>query len=418
MLPSKPFACTSDNNIISVSGGLDPTHFRNVTAAIYDTLERQGNSSLTLNFADLEQVPVRAMLPIVAQIIKYKTLEYKISLIEPNADNIKNLFRNSNWSHLIDDKYPVARRRNKSHLPAEIFTSPLEQHHLVNELMEKIIGGVENIDREHFSALEWAINEITDNVLVHSTSSCGGLVQLTAKSRVKKIEFVVADTGVGIAKSLKNNSNAYTSDTDALSNSILQGVTRDKNIGQGNGLYGSYQIAALSGGYFGIYANKASLYLNNGSKRIKREEIPYSGSVVVAELNYAEPIRLSEALRFGEQGFSPYDYVDVMMDRSENGFVHIHIKDEVSSVGSRTAGEPLRIKIANLLKLQSDSRIILDFSGTRIISSSFADEVIAKNVVHFGFSEFMKRVKITNVENVTRSIIDKSVNQRMISLNQ
>ncbi|MBO1329522.1 DUF4325 domain-containing protein [Acetobacter suratthaniensis] len=417
-MPPKPFACTSDNNIISVSGGLDPTHFRNVTAAIYDKLERQGNSSLTLNFADLEQVPARAMLPIVAQIIRYKDFGHKVSLIEPNAEHIKKLFRNSNWSHLIDDNYPVASRRNKRHLPAEIFASPSDQHHLVNELMEKIISGVENIDREHFSALEWAVNEITDNVLVHSESLCGGLVQLTTKSRVKKIEFVVADTGIGIAKSLKHNSNSYTSDTDALSNSILQGVTRDKSIGQGNGLYGSYQIAALSGGYFGIYANNASLYMNNGNKIIKREEIPYSGSVVVAELNYAEPIRLSEALRFGERGFSPYDYVDVMMDKSEDGVVYIHIKDEVSSVGSRTAGEPLRIKIANLLRLQPDSRIVLDFSGTRIISSSFADEVIAKNVVHFGFSEFMDRVRITEVENVTRSIIDKSVNQRMMSLSK
>ena len=107
-----------------------------------------------------------------------------------------------------------------------------EQSQLVNEVMETILSNLSDFDRNHLRAIEWSLNEITDNVLVHSNS--GGLMQVTAMRTRKKIEFVVADAGLGIAQSLRSGHPEINSDVEALSLAIKEGVTRDKNVGQGN----------------------------------------------------------------------------------------------------------------------------------------------------------------------------------------
>ena len=61
-----------------------------------------------------------------------------------------------------------------------------------------------DLHRSDFAAIEWSLNEIMDNVLVHSESNFGGLVQLTTFNNYnKKIEFIVSDGGNGIPCTLK-----------------------------------------------------------------------------------------------------------------------------------------------------------------------------------------------------------------------
>jgi hypothetical protein len=79
-----------------------------------------------------------------------------------------------------------------------------------------MLASITGFERSHFKAIEWSINEITDNVLVHSESSLGGLVQLTAMKNTKKVEFVVCDNGIGIPKSLRSSGLTIGSDVDAL----------------------------------------------------------------------------------------------------------------------------------------------------------------------------------------------------------
>ena len=84
-----------------------------------------------------------------------------------------------------------------------------------------------------------------DNVTNHAQSSIGGFVQATAYKQSNSVEFVVADGGIGIPMTMKLNDHAQ-----ALREAIDEGRTSDKTKNAGNGLYGSFQAAVLSGGQF------------------------------------------------------------------------------------------------------------------------------------------------------------------------
>ena len=107
-----------------------------------------------------------------------------------------------------------------------------------------------DLKRSDLAAIEWSLNEITDNVINHSESSTGGYVQLSTLKSRNIVEFVVSDAGIGIPTSLRKPFPELTSDTNALHQAIREGVTRDKQVGQGNGLFGSVEICWASEGYF------------------------------------------------------------------------------------------------------------------------------------------------------------------------
>ncbi len=61
----------------------------------------------------------------------------------------------------------------------------------------------------------------------------------------------------------------------------------------------------------------------------------------------------------------------------------------------------------------SDSGIVLDFDGVESVSSSFADELIAKVFIEFGGERFLKCVKIRNANDFVKTIINSSINERL-----
>ena len=90
-----------------------------------------------------------------------------------------------------------------------------------------MLGAVPDLERSDFAAFEWAVNEITDNVLVHSNSVVGGIVQVSTFAKFRKrVQFVVADAGIGIPVSLRSGKPEIHSDMDALDQAIRRRVSR------------------------------------------------------------------------------------------------------------------------------------------------------------------------------------------------
>ena len=110
----------------------------------------------------------------------------------------------------------------------------VQQDDIVKSIVEKILISIDKLDRKDFGAFEWALKEITDNVLTHSSSVVGGFVQVSILNDTK-ILLAVADAGLGIPETIKY---AYPNKTDieAIELAISEGVTRDSRLGQGNGL--------------------------------------------------------------------------------------------------------------------------------------------------------------------------------------
>jgi hypothetical protein len=86
---------------------------------------------------------------------------------------------------------------------------------------------------------------------------------------------------------------------------------------------------------------------------------------------------------------------------------------EAASFGSRVAGEPVRTKLENLIRMNGARRVLVDMSDIPLISSSFADEVFGKLFVLLGPLLFAQALEFRQISQTVRSLIDKAIMQRM-----
>ncbi len=394
--------------------GLDELH--RPLAGLHQAVQTQGYPDLVLDFSSCDAAFPAPMLALCAQVGKLRYAQIDVSLILPSDTKLRQLFLNANWAHFLDPKeFNASTFRGYTQVPATSYSSSDEQSKAVNRIVNAILGAIPEIDRRDFAALEWAINELTDNVLVHAQCPTGGLVQVSTFQRNKKrVAFIVADAGIGIPVSLRQGHPEITSDLDALDMAIREGVTRDDTVGQGNGLFGSFQICSHSKGFFQLESGYAKMQFDSRKGlHIKSEKVPYEGTLVVAEIDFSVPKLLEEALQFGGKVYRPVDYVELKYEDPHAERVIFRVAEESNSFGSRISGTPLRTKLANLARMCPAQQIIIDFSGVALVSSSFADELIAKLFAELGPMTFMSRFKIVGTSTVVQQLIDRSISQRV-----
>jgi anti-sigma regulatory factor (Ser/Thr protein kinase) len=403
-----------NGNEIVVAGDLDDFH--RLLSLIHVVVEKAGYQEVVLNLESCVSAFQNSMLSVCAQVLTYRKAGAEFILKPPANTILTNLFRNTGWAYFIDPRhFEPSRFRGHSRIPATQYTTPEEQQSAVNRIVNVILGAVPNMQRADFAAFEWAVNEITDNVLIHSQSPIGGLVQVSTFERFRKqVQFVVADSGIGIPTTLKEGYPEIASDTQALDRAIREGVTRDKRIGQGNGLFGSYEICSKCHGYFAVHSGHARLeYNEKKGLSILNERIPYSGTLVVATIDFSEPRLLEDALRFKGEKYHPIDFVETEYERNADGKVVFCLSKESISFGSRVAGKPIRTKLGNLLKMGTGEKIYIDLEGIPIISSSFADEAFGKLFLEAGPVEFMQRFEFINVMDTVQQLINRAITQRL-----
>ena len=405
-----------NHNTLVFQGSYGLQELHRPLAGLHQAVQQACYSDLVLDFSDCEAAYPASMLALCAQVTKLRHAQIDVSLVLPKATKLRRLFQNANWAHFLAPKdHDASTFRGHTQIPATPYTSPEEQSKAVNRIVNAILGAIPNIERKDFAALEWSINELTDNVLVHSQSPVGGFVQVSTFQRNKKrVSFIVADAGIGILNSLRAGRPELTSDVDALDKAIREGVTRDKSVGQGNGLFGSFQICSHSKGFFQVESGYGKLCFNDRrGLSISTERVPYEGTLVVAEINFSVPYLLEEALRFAGKGHSPIDYVETHYEDPDAERVIFRVAVESNSFGSRVAGTPLRNKLTNLARMCPTQQIIIDFSDVALISSSFADELIGKLFVELGPMTFMGRFKLTGVSPTVQQLIDRAISQRL-----
>lgn len=403
------------NNRIQFEGPLYLAHIPAVLATFHHAT-RAGFSDLILDFTHCTAALPAPMLTICCQVLKLRNndhLDFEIAL--PVDPNLQRLFRNANWAHFLSpNENPPSQFRGFTQVPAIQFTSSAEQMQAVNRIVNAILGAIPDLDRRELAALEWSIHEITDNVLVHSRSPVGGLVQVSTFQRAKKrIEYIVVDAGVGIPGTLRQSHPELTSDAQALERAIREGVTRDKEVGQGNGLYGSYQVCSHSMGFFQLESGYGKLaFTEKEGLRVSTETVPFEGTLAAAQINFSVPQLLEEALRFAGRAHVPVDFVEINYEQYDRNEVLFVLKNEATSFGSRIAGAPVRNKLLNLVRMCPGQRIIIDFADIPIISSSFADEVLGKLFIELGPMTFAQRLEFRNVASTVQQLADKAIKQR------
>jgi anti-sigma regulatory factor (Ser/Thr protein kinase) len=412
----RPFEVVSELNTIALSGHFDVSKIQFATRALRSMIDERGYQDVKLDFTGCLFTHAPPMLALITTCDHYRSQGIDFELTLPHAEVLSRLFVNSNWAHIIQpERYQQSDFQSSVHMSAVRYATPDEQFRLVNDTLNKFLASATDFERSHLKALEWSINEITDNVLVHAHSPNGGLVQLTAMKK-KTVEFVVCDRGIGIPRSFKSSGVDLGSDVQALSKAIEQGVTRDKSVGQGNGLYGSYRIAVKSGAHFSVHSGNATLYYTpKTGTHTRRETIPMIGTMVVCGIDYTSSLLLEEALDIKGLKFSPIDLIETQYETGDDGNILFVLKDHADSLGSRNAGTPVRNTLRNLIKFLEGNRVIVDFADIHLISSSFADEVFGKLFLDLGPLDFSTKLEFKNLDQTVKLLIDKAIIQRMNS---
>jgi hypothetical protein len=260
-----------------------------VVAALHNLINKMGYSDIELNFASAENLDVRFMLPLVATARAYRKQKVDFSIVLPNDIASSRFITNTNWAHLISpEHYPSMDDRNIEHLSAIQYMNESEQYDAVNRCMDVLLKTSKNLDRSRAKALEWSLNEITDNVLNHAESPIGGLVQVVTNSRIGRADFYVCDAGIGIPTSLRQGHPEIKDDPSALRAAIEEGVTRNSKTNQGNGLYGTFKCCEVSAGRFNVLSGRVSLKYSAQANalNITTNHIPFSGTFIHASINY------------------------------------------------------------------------------------------------------------------------------------
>ena len=398
-----------DGNRISIPLFQQAGELRFACTILYQAVHDRGYSDLILDFSGCVAATEAAMLPLLPIVAKMREVDrIDFSLIEPDDEVLRRLFNNTNWSYHLDPNNYGQTRYEGQHLPAHRYEAGDSWGNIFERVLSLVLREL-SVDRTSVAAVEWSLGEIMDNVISHAESPVGGFVQATTYRGSNRVEFIVADAGIGIPASMN-----IMSHEDALMQAIAEGTTRNQWENAGNGLFGSYRVAALSAeGQFEINSGYGHLYYDRNQEAVqsRRRRIPYDGTAIRCGIGLGNPDLLQDALKFrGEVHHPAYDVVERRFEDDTGGIV-FSVKNEArGDIGSRHGGRRIRQVIENLLRDQAT--VSIDFNGVGVISSSFADEVFGRLFVSLGPRGFMRRIEIVNAATTVEGLIDRAIFQR------
>lgn len=88
----------------------------------------------------------------------------------------------------------------------------------------------------------------------------------------------------------------------------------------------------------------------------------------------------------------------------------VNLKEFGTSLGSRVLGK----EVSNMIDFDRKENIILDFQDVKIVTSSFADEVVGKNCAKLGLHNFFGKVQIINTSEQIKLILKKAIIDRLV----
>lgn len=367
--------------------------------------------NIILNFQNIDAAYGSFLTTLLSRVKYLQANRIDVVIIDPKNIAAKNFMSRANFNSIAEaDGRPRRSFRPDKSLPIFHYVDADEQGHAVACIVRALLFQISGLDRRHIQAAQWALYEITDNVLNHANSLVGGFVHCQIHHNLKLIEIVVADSGIGIARSLGESDQAL-----ALQQAISEGVTRNSETNQGNGLYGTWRLATLSRGMFHIHSRSGYMNVSpNGRVRLNGRYQRYPGTYVLFQIDYSDPNLIAEALMFKGKIHDPsYDFIEEHFESPGAPHTTLRLVDHVVSTGSRDSGRKVANLINNVINMAEDRRVDIDFDGIYIVSSSFADECFGRLIAHVGPSEFFSRISFVNCDPSIRAIIDRSVVQRL-----
>ena len=261
-------------------------------------------------------------------------------------------------------------------------------------------------------ALEWSLHEILDNVFQHAHTPSGCFMFQVQQSQ-RRLSYCVADQGRGVLKSFVASQYKPATAADAISLAVQKGVTSDPEVGMGNGLWGAAEIVARNAGQLTISSSGAALYFDRAARTVKtvdrvlvlHPDTP--GTYVDIQLDASKTVQLSEL-------FEPLAVpVNLRVEALENedGAPVFKLANFSFGTGTRSSGSFAYAYTLNLLN-QTTGPVVVDFSNVGIVSSSFADEFVAKLFASLTETTFNGRLRLHGMNATNNLVVRNSIAQR------
>jgi len=133
--------------------------------------------------------------------------------------------------------------------------------------------------------LKVALDEVYANIADHSQSNGNAFSYIKYLQQDRKIYVAVCDFGLGIAKTLRDSNEKYTSDKDALKDSIKIGVTAKTNV-QNKG-YGLDSIVTILSGndILRIVSNRGIMDIEDKDIKVYDLDFEFKGTLIYFEIS-------------------------------------------------------------------------------------------------------------------------------------
>lgn len=196
--------------------------------------------------------------------------------------------------------------------------------------------------------IEYGLNEISDNVLVHSTKMQSehveGYVMAQVHRQSNKVAIAVYDDGIGISNSLRSGGVAFADTKEAIQLTLSKGVT-DGN-GTGNGLWLLDSIVDAASGSLDIQSDGIGyrkVHKYNGADAtiaFRNVNTPVSGSTLADfQVSTNSSISMSDIF----EGNSPVNLWKESHETNPSGrSLRLRLADESSGFGSRYDAAKMR----------------------------------------------------------------------------
>lgn len=414
MLPNSTCFLTKKNKSITFTEKINSISILHFISAVKYAL-KLGYNRLTIDFTKVQKVFPNGMLPIICTIDELRNSGIQIYVKLPKHNETRRMFRSVNWAHFLSpEQYDKSESHYDRHLVTRRFETAEEQKSVVDDFMDVVLRNLQ-VPKDILSGLEWSINEITDNVLNHSNSKHGGIIQASTQTKEKRVVFAVADSGRGILKSMQEGFPDLRTDLDAIGEAIKSGVTRNPKFGQGNGLAGTLRVTTQTKGSIEILSGLGRLKVTELETTRRKNSLSYNGTLVSGEINLIEEFSIAKALDFDGSGqnYIPSNIIDYKYEDEEADILKLIMKNETTGFGSRKSGLQIRTKIKNLIDARKGYPLIINWEGVPVISSSFADEMIGKLFLEMGAMSFSSIIRNINMEPLITNLLDKAVSQRL-----
>lgn len=392
-----------DGNILTIPSLSSPFVIGNFIRAIYQGHEC-GYTDFVLDFSGIEGVYPNVCSPLAGLIEYYKVARKFLFTYR----NVPDFLARTRMLEPVGALYDDTHHRYPLNVVWK-FSSAEEVYSLVNAYLDAVSRSVV-CQRGVVQGLEWCLNEVMDNVLQHAATT-HGYVMGQIHSTSQHIAVCIYDHGQGILNSLRTSTHAPTNAVDAITIALKEGVTRDKSIGQGNGMWGLNNIVRSNSGLLNITSGSGFVGIRTDETKTSNS-VPYLSpenncTTVDFQIDFDKGISITNALG----GYEPVNSRIENIEDEKNNVVY-KLAEKNSGTGTRQSGVAIRNEIINIGN-QTSSVIILDFNGVSLISSSFADELIGKLVIEYGFVGFTQRFRLIGMNETIRAITNRSVAQRL-----